>query len=65
MSIFNFFRNKNKTSSDSNKLKIEFGFRGEDITYHLQGKETYISLPGVMDIEFILTALVSGRMAIF
>ena len=43
MSIFNFFKNKNETTSDSNKPKIEFGFRGEDITYHLHGKEAYIS----------------------
>jgi len=43
MRIFDFFRNNNKTVSDSNKPKIEFGFRGEDITYHLQGKEVYIS----------------------
>lgn len=42
MSIFDFFRNKNRSASDSNKPKIEFGFRGEDSTYHLRGKEAYI-----------------------
>jgi len=43
MSIFDFFRNSNKTASESNKPEIKFGFRGEDITYRLRGKEIYIS----------------------
>ncbi len=43
MRIFDFFRRKNETSLESNKPKIEFGFRGEDITYYLDGKEAYIS----------------------
>jgi hypothetical protein len=43
MGIFDFFQHKNETSLTGNEPKIEFGFRGEDITYFLQGKEAYIS----------------------
>lgn len=44
MSIFNFFRRQSEDElNNSNKPKIEFGFRGEDITYRLQGREIYIS----------------------
>jgi hypothetical protein len=43
MSIFNIFSSKNKKNSKSEYPKIEYGFRGEDISYRLPDKEADIS----------------------
>ncbi|HEX8709435.1 MAG TPA: hypothetical protein VF723_14415 [Pyrinomonadaceae bacterium] len=42
MSIFDIFRRKTDDKSESGGPKIEFGLRGEDITYRLPDKEMYI-----------------------
>jgi hypothetical protein len=42
MRIPDIFRRNTKTPDNSSEPKIEFGFRGEGITYHLQGKSVEV-----------------------
>jgi uncharacterized protein YeaC (DUF1315 family) len=42
MGIFDIFRSKPRSAEERDKPRIEFGFRGEDITYRLPGKELYV-----------------------